>query len=76
MRYLDVFLLDLNTKVTIVASHSINFINQNPMFSLDGKKIVFESVKFNNAEIYSLDIVSNLLINLTEHPKWDCAPAY
>lgn len=76
MKYQDVYTYDFKEKITKVVSNHINFINQNPQFSPDGKKIVFESVKFNDAEIYIVDADGQNLINLTNHPKWDCLPSF
>ena len=76
MRYLDVFSYNLETKSVNVASNNINFINQNPAFTPDGKRIVFESVAFDDSEIYIVNANGEKLENLTNSKKWDCSPSF
>lgn len=76
MKYQDIITLDIKTQSVKVASNKINIINQNPGFSPDGKKIVFESVMFNNSEIYVVNVNGKNLKNLSSHESWDCSPSF
>ena len=75
MKYRDVFLFNIKSHETVNLTKQLDYINQIASFTTDGKKIVFESVKFGNSEIYAVDISGENLINLTNHPKWDCEAA-
>ena len=76
MKYQDVLTVDVKKYTTRVVSNKINFINQNPKISPDGKKIVFESIKFNNSEIYIVDVDGKNLQNISNHESWDCSPSF
>ncbi len=73
-RYRDILLLDLLTRKTINLTDDFNFINQNHIFSIDGQSLIFESIKFGDSEICAIDITGENLRNLSNHPRWDCAP--
>ncbi len=74
MKYQDVCVYDFAKGAITVVSDRLNYINQNPTFSPDGKYIVFESILFGNSEVYRVDPDGNHLTNLTNDPRWDCAP--
>ncbi len=74
MRYLDVMIYDLDKQQVRLLTPQLNLLNQNPSFTRDGKRIVFESVSFSQSDIHVMDISGANLLNLTDHPNWDCAP--
>lgn len=76
MKYKDVCLLNLKTKKYKILTNRLNTINQNTSLSSDGKKVVFESIKYNDSEIYLLDLNDNKLLNLTNNLAWDCQPSF
>jgi len=53
----------------------LNNFNQLPCIIPSGEAIVFQSVKFNEAEIYRVDIDGRNLFNLTNNPKLDQYPS-
>ena len=46
-----------------------------PTFTSNGDKIVFESWRDGNCEIYIMNSDGSQQINLTENPGWDYLPA-
>jgi len=76
IKYHDLMLLNLVSKKVKNLTSDLNQFNQNPVFLPDGRSILFESVRFDNAEIYEIGIDGNNLRNLTNHPRWDLAPAF
>lgn len=76
MRYLDVYVYDFRTQKTINVSNDINYLNMNPSFSPEGKYIVFESVVFNDCEIYRVESSGENLTNLSNYEKWDCSASF
>ncbi|MBN2410227.1 PD40 domain-containing protein [candidate division KSB1 bacterium] len=76
MKYCDVCIINKNGKKFKNLSNDLNFINQYPSITPDGKSIIFQSVKFNNCEIYRVDLNGKNLVNLTNHPKWDMSPSF
>ena len=75
MKYSDVCVIDKNGKHFKNLTIDLNYINQKPLITPDGKSIVFQSITFNNCEIYLVDITGKNLVNLTNHPKWDQSPS-
>ncbi len=75
MKYSDVCVINKNGKQFKNLTIDLNYINQYPSITPDGKSIVFQSFTFNNCEIYRVDIDGNNLVNLTNHPKWDQSPS-
>ncbi len=76
MKYSDVCIINKNGKEVKNLTIDLNYINQYPSITPDGKSIIFQSVKYNNCEIYSVDLNGNNLVNLTNHPKWDKNPSF
>jgi Tol biopolymer transport system component len=74
-KYRDVLLYNLKKRKTISLTKQLDYINKHASFTADGEKVIFESVKFNNSDIYAVDITGENMINLTNHAKWDCAAA-
>ncbi|MBD3375023.1 hypothetical protein GF406_08320 [candidate division KSB1 bacterium] len=74
MKYQDICVIDKDGKQFRNLTPELNFINQHPSITPDGQMIIFDSVKFNDSEIYKVDIESGELFNLSQHPKWDQAP--
>ncbi len=75
MKYRDVLLTDIRTAKVRNLTPGLNYVNQNATFVSDDR-VIFESVQFANSEIYAADPVKGDLINLSNHPKWDCYPVY
>lgn len=71
----DVFLYNLKKHKTISLTKQMDYININASFTTNGEKVIFESVEFGNSDIYAVDITGENMINLTNHPKWDCSAA-
>ena len=62
-------------------SNKVNITNngggdQNPTFSADGTRIVFESMRNNNAEIYVMNVDGTNQTNLTNHNGSDLSPTW
>ncbi|MFQ5604816.1 MAG: TolB family protein [bacterium] len=74
MKYRDICIMDTDGKGFLNLTNGLNYINQHATFTPDGKSIIFGSVKFNNSEIYRVDINGQNLKNLTNHPEWDQFP--
>lgn len=74
MRYRDLLLYEIESKRWINLTDTLNHFNQNPAFTHDGKKIYFESVKFQDSDIYSIDLDKRTLTNISNYEKWDCCP--
>jgi len=74
-KYRDVFLYNFKKRKTISLTRQMDYINIHASFAADGGKVIFESVKFGNSDIYAVDITGENMINLTNHPKWDSAAA-
>lgn len=74
MKYQDICVIDKDGKQFRNLTPELNFINQHPSITPDGQMIIFDSVKFNDSEIYKVEIETGELFNLTRHPKWDQAP--
>jgi TolB protein len=49
--------------------------NWGPCFSSDGRRIVFETTRDGNREIYVMNVDGSNQTNLTRHPKNDFCPA-
>jgi WD40 repeat protein len=47
-----------------------------PSYSPDGKKVVFSGISNGNFEIWSYDLASGTLTNVTNDPAYDAAPTY
>lgn len=75
MKYADVCVIDKNGKHFKNLTHGLNYINKNARLTPDGKSIIFESIQFNNCDIYRIDVDGKNLVNLTNHPKWDQSPS-
>lgn len=66
----DLFLVDMNRmKTTQLTYYQGN--NFHPRFSPDGKKIVYQSARTGNYEIWLYDLISNEEINLSNNPAED-----
>lgn len=76
MRFIDILLVDIKTNKITIISDQLNYINQNPLFSSNGKIILFESIVFGNSEIYLADANGGKPINLTNNPSWDCSQSF
>ena len=80
----DVFIMDLEWRGGYIRYSGINQLNLsadqaydgNPQFSPDGLKIVFESHRDNNYEIYLVNSVGGGLTNLTNNPGNDRYPQF
>lgn len=75
MKYRDICIIDRNGTHFKNLTSDLNYINQHPIFTPDGKSIIFDSVKFNDSEIYKVNSDGQNLENLTNHPKWDQVPS-
>lgn len=75
MKYRDLMLVPVKSKKVKNLTQNLNYINHNPIFLPDGKSILFESMRFEDSEIYEIGIDGKNLRNLTNHPSWDLAPA-
>jgi len=47
-----------------------------PRFSPDGKKIIMSFAKDGNSDIYSMDLATRVVEQLTSHPSIDTSPSY
>jgi Tol biopolymer transport system component len=65
--------LDGSNKVNISNNGGVD---QNPAYSPDGTRIVFESFRDNNAEIYVMDVDGTHQTNLTNHNGTDTSPSW
>lgn len=74
MPYRDVLLTSLDGEVKRNLTMGVGQLNQNFSFTGDAKGIVFENVKYNNAEIYYINIDATGQENLTNNPAWDSKP--
>ncbi len=75
MKYRDLMLVHLKSKQVKNLTEHLNYFNYHPIFKPDGRSILFESMRFEDSEIYEIGIDGKNLRNLTNHPKWDLAPA-
>ena len=62
-------------------SNKVNVTNngggdQNPSYSSDGTRIVFESFRNNNAEIYVMNVDGTNQTNLSNHNGSDLSPTW
>lgn len=66
------------TRLTINAGRAedVDFSLGRPMWSPDGKQIVFETLRDGNSEIYVADADGRGMVNLTNHPASDYAPVW
>jgi len=76
MKYCDVCIINKNGEQFKNLTNDLNYINQNPLITPDGKSIIFQSITFINCEIYRVDLDGNSPVNLTNHPKWDQSPDF
>lgn len=76
MKFRDLMLVNLKSKKVINLTQNLNRFNQNPVFLPDGRSILFESICYEDSEIYEIGIDGQNLKNLTNHPRWDLAPAW
>lgn len=74
MRYRDLILLNIKKKSTVNLTATLNYLNQNPVFTGKGDRILFDSTDLQNSEIYIVDIKTKSLINLSSDSRWDCTP--
>ena len=47
-----------------------------PRFSPDGKKIIMSFAKDGNSDIYSMDLETRVVEQITKHPSIDTSPSY
>ncbi len=76
MKYRDIFRYNLKDGSTVCLTDQLNYINQNASFTADSKFVIFETTKFNDSEIYSVDINGTNLTNLTNNTGWETAARY
>jgi Tol biopolymer transport system component len=74
MRYRDLLLYEIRSKRWTNLTDNLNHFNQNLVFTPDGKRIYFESVKFQDCEIYTIDVDTREIKNISNYEKWDCCP--
>ena len=74
-KYSDICIMDSKGHHFKNLTQGINDINRNPVFTPDARSIVFESIRFNNSEIYKVDIDGKNVRNLTRHAGWDQSPS-
>ena len=75
IKYKDIIVINIDTKEVTNLTEKLDHFNRFPVCMPDGRSIVFESVGAMNSEIYQIDINGKNLKNLTNHQKWDLAPA-
>lgn len=73
-QYRDICVIDTRGKKLSNLTKQLNYFNQNPHITPDGKTIIFETNNFVDSEIYRVDIQTEKLTNLSNHPAWDQAP--
>ena len=73
-RYSDICVINTKGELFKNLTDGLNFINKAPIIARNGKFIVFESIKFNDCEIYRVDLDGKELLNLSNHPGWDQSP--
>lgn len=76
-------LIKLTTRITVfficipsVFAQELNFRNTEPVWSPDGKQIVFTSQRDGKGEIYVMNSDGTEQINLTKHPDGDNEPQW
>ncbi len=74
MKYQDICIIDVKGRQITNLTRDLNYINQHFNITPDGRFIIFDSVKFNDCEIFKVEIKSGELVNLSNHPKWDQSP--
>ncbi len=74
MKYQDICTIDVKGKLFTNLTRDLNYINQHFIITPGGRFIIFDSVKFNDCEIFQVEIKSGELVNLSNHPKWDQSP--
>lgn len=74
-RFSDICLIDVNGHDFENLTDGLNYFNRDPQITPDGKSIVFESVQFNDSEIYLVNISDTSKVNLSNNPKWDQSPS-
>jgi len=75
-KYKDLCLLNLETKKYEILTDKLNMLNHNARVSRDRETVVFESSKFNDSEIYMLNLIDKSVINLSQNKAWDCRPSF
>ena len=75
-RYKDICLLDLETKEYNLLTKDLNMINYNMSVASNNDGIIFESSRFNDSEIYFLNLKDNSFINISNSKAWDCQPSF
>jgi Tol biopolymer transport system component len=75
LKYRDIGYIDTAGRRHINLTSTLNSINQLPLVTPDSKTVIFQSFKYQNSDIYSVDIKSRKLKNLTNHPAWDQIPS-
>ncbi|WP_297695041.1 hypothetical protein, partial [uncultured Eudoraea sp.] len=69
----DLFSVDMNGLETTQLTY-YNGNNFHPRISPDGKKLVYDSARTGNNDIWLFDLISKEEINLTNHPALDIKP--
>ena len=73
-----VYLLDIETGIQERVGNDGDFPGMTfaPRFSPDGKKVIMSFAKDGNSEIYTMDLDTRIVEQLTEHPAIDTSPSY
>ena len=75
VRYRHLMLVNIISKKITNLTPDLNNYNQNFTLMPNGRSVIFESIQYEDSEIYQLDIDSLKTTNLSNHPKWDLSPA-
>ncbi|MDZ7374603.1 MAG: hypothetical protein ONB23_11625 [candidate division KSB1 bacterium] len=72
-KYCDVCVVDRNGSLRNLTL-GLDYINQFPVSSPDGRWIYFHSARFGDCDIYRVRPDGGAPVNLTRHPAWDQMP--
>ncbi len=75
MKYRDICIINRDGSGFQNLTAELNYINQHPVITPDGQWIVFDSVKFNDGEIYRVSVEGKIRKNLSNHSGWDQLPS-
>lgn len=74
LKYNDICVVDRITGAFRNLTEGLNYLNQSPVISPDGKWIFFHSIKYGDCEIYKVPLEGGDPLDLTNDPGWDQMP--